>query len=128
MPDYKIIGYPDNLNAISVTIPNGTAVSEMFATQGRALVGILLPAAWTAAAIGFKTCLSGNVSDLVPVYSSGGTPMTSLANASTFIAFPTSDAIFSAFLQLASVTADTTTGVNQGADRTIVLLFRSFLN
>lgn len=128
MPEFKLMGFPDNLSAMSVTIPNGASVSEMIATQGRALVGIVMPAAWTAAAIGYKVCLSGNAADLLPVYDSGGNAMTTSAAASTHIAFPTSDAIFAPFLQIASVTAATATGVNQGADRTLLLLFRSFLS
>lgn len=113
---------------MSVTIPAGASVSEMISTQGEALVGVIMPAAWTAAALGYAACLSGNVADLLSVYGSGGTAMTTVAAAATHIAFPTSDSIFVPFLQIRSVTADTATGVAQAAAATIILLFRKFLN
>lgn len=128
MPDIQISGSPSNLFARKVTIPNGAAVSEMISTQGMALVGIIMPGAWTAAALGYQTCISGNKADLLSVYDAGGNAATTLAAASTHIAFPTSDAIFTAYLAITSVTAATTTGVNQGAARDIILLFRNFLS
>lgn len=126
MSDYPIKGNPQNLIAQSVTIVSGASVSEMISAQGLALVGVVMPAAWTAAAIGFKACLTGNIADLQTVYDAGGNPEGAVAAAvqGTTIAFPSSDALFFPFLQIVSVTAGTATGVNQDADRTLILLFR----
>lgn len=129
MPDATILGYPNNLRALSVTIANGASVSEIFATQGDAIVGIIMPAAWTAADIAYKSCITGNVLDLQQVYDSSGNPEKTIVVAAHNIAIPQSDTVFSAFVQLFSVsTADDTTPVNQGAARTIILLLRHYLS
>ncbi len=128
MPDFTLAGYPGPLRAISVTIPSGAAVSEMFATQGYAIVGLLMPAAWTAAALQFYGCLSGNQADLVPYKdATTGVYMQTLVAAADLIAFPNPDAIFCPFLQLKSVTAGGVNAVNQNADRQIIVLLRPFL-
>lgn len=127
MSEYKIAGYPMNLDAQIVTIAAGASASEMIVTQGRALVAIQMPAAWTAASLGFKVCLTGNPADLLPVYNNGGTVVTTPAAANTYIAFPLPDAVFGPYLQITSVTAGTTTGVNQVAAATLILLFKNFL-
>lgn len=124
----QISGFPANLYLEQVTIPAGTAVSEPIATQGMALVGIIMPGTWTAAALGFKACVSGNPSNLLPVYDSGGNPITCLASTSRYIAFPMTDAMFGPYLQIASVTTATVTAVNQVAEAVILLLFRRYLN
>lgn len=130
MSDYPIAGTPGNLFAQVVTIASGASASERIGTYGKALVGILMPAAWTAADIGYKTCLTGNDADLVTVYDAGGNASTTVVAASTHIAFPTSDAIFVPFLQIQSVAAGggSTTPVPQGAARSLILLFRNLFD
>jgi hypothetical protein len=124
----EIAGFPANLYLEQVTIPAGTAVSEMVATQGMALVGIIMPGTWTAAAIGFKACASGNPSNLLYVYDSGGNPITTVVSTSRHVAFPMTDALFAPYLQIASVTAGSVTAVNQVAAAVLLLLFRRYLN
>jgi hypothetical protein len=132
--EIKLAGYPDNLSAQQVTIQNGAAVSEMIATQGRALIGIFTDAfGWTDAAIGYKSCFSGNPNDLKTVYDSGGNYLqtkvsTDAAADQIFIAFPQSDVVFAPFLQLTSRAAGTDNATNQAAARTLTLLFRNYLN
>lgn len=127
--DIPLAGYPNNLRAMSVTIASGASVSQMVATQGEALVGIIMPSAWTAADIGYKSCITGRAADLQQVYDSGGNPEKTVVVASHNIAIPQADTVFAPFIQILSVsTADDTTGVTQGADRTVVLLFRKYLN
>lgn len=128
MPDINMAGTPGNLFARQVTIAAGTAVSEIISTQGQALVGIIMPAAWTAANIGYQTCISGRSNDLLNVYDAGGNPSQTVVSTSRHIAFPTSDAIFVPFLALTSMAAGTVTPVNQVAAAVIILLFRNFLN
>lgn len=129
MANYQLAGFPGNLFAWAATIPSGAAVSEMFPTQGYAVVGILMPSAWTAAALQFYSCLTGNQADLLPL-KDGTTAvyMQTLVAASDDIAFPNPNAIFRPFLQLKSVTAGGVVAVNQGADRTIIVILRKFLS
>lgn len=127
--EFALAGSPDNLRAQQVTIASGASASEMIPTQGMALIGVLMPSAWTAANIGYKACLSGRPNDLVTAYDGGGIVLQTPAAASRFLAFPLTDAIFAPFLQIVSVDpADGTTPVNQGAERSVVLLFRRFMN
>lgn len=128
MADVQLHGYPGNLFAQQVTIPNGAAVSEVLCTQGKALIGIRMPTSWTAAAIGYKVGISGNPSFFVSAKDSGGNFITTIAAGASYIAFPESDQIFAPYLQITSVTAATETPVNQGADRILTLLFRNYLD
>ncbi len=129
MPDLNIQGYPDNLRAYQVTIAAGASASEIFATQGWAIVGIEMPAAWTAANIGYKSCMSGNVDKLKQVYDNGSNPEVTQVAASHNIAIPQSDTVFAPFMQLISVsTSDGTTPVVQVAAASITLLLRKYLS
>lgn len=124
MPDVQtmIPGFPTNMVVQQVTILNGASKCEKTAPQGMALVGIQMPAAWTAADLGYEASWDNNV--FFPVYSGGGIASTTPAAASTFIAFPTADAIFAPFIKVTSVAAGTVTPTNQGADRVLYLIFR----
>lgn len=127
MPDVPIKGFPSNLFAAQVTIKAGTAASEMFAPQGKALIGLYMPAAWDTADIGYQSCISGNPIDLLNAYSNGGTPETTQVDASRYIPFPSFDALFAPFIVLTSVDAGSVTPAVQSADRVITLLFRYYL-
>ena len=124
----EIKGFPHNLRQEEVTIAAGASVSEMIATQGEAIVGIIMPAAWTAADIGYAACASGNPGDLLPVMDSGGNYITTICAASKFIAFPQTDAIFAPFIQVSSVQTKTATGVTQSVAAVIQLILRKYLN
>ncbi len=129
MPKIPIPGYPDNLIMYQVNIAAGAASSEMIATEGYALTGIIMPAAWTAAKIGFAVCVTGNPNDLQQVYSNGGIAETCVAVAAEPIAFPVNDALFFPYLKILSVDAtDGTTPANQVAAATLFLLLRKFLS
>jgi hypothetical protein len=129
MPDLSIAGYPKNLRAVSLTIASGASASEMFATQGDAILGLIMPAAWTAADIAYKSCISGNTRDLQQVYDAGGSPEKCVVSAGVNVAFPQGDVIFAPFLQLISVsTADDTTAVTQGGARTVIVLLGRFMS
>lgn len=128
-PSPAIPGFPSNLFWQIVTIVSGASATEVIQTNGLALVGIVMPSAWTAADIAFKSCMSGNPNEMQQLFDSGGNPEKTAAAASHNIAFPSSDALFVPFLQLVSVsTSDDTTPVTQGADRTLKLLFRNYLS
>ncbi len=122
-------GWPINLSALKVTIPNGGSATEMIPMQGKSLVAIIMPAAWTASALQYYAALSPSSTDLKVVKdTSTGNLMQTLVAADDWIAFPLSDAVFTPFLQLVSVTATTVTPVTQGAARDIILLLRNFLD
>jgi hypothetical protein len=124
------IGFPSNVVAIQTTIAASASISEMIPTQGMALVAIIMPGTWTAAALAFKVCTSGNKTDLQFLYNNAGGAERSLAAASETILFPVPDASFFPWLQVVSVdaTAGSVTPVNQNAARTLVLLFRKYLS
>ncbi len=134
MPELRLSSPVDNLRFMQVTIASGASVSEIISTQGSALVGIYTdPAGWTAAAIGFRTCWSGNNTDLVTAYDSSqgyeqAKVSTDAAAAGVFIATPQSDTMFVPFLQVTSRTAGADTAVNQAAARTLTLVFRRYLS
>src|SRR5262245_44501182 len=96
----KMADYPaqiqgaDTLRAYIVTIPAAGSASEMFCAQGQAIVGLIMPATWTAADIAYKACVTGRDADLQQVYDNTGQPEKTTVAAARFIAIPTSDTIF----------------------------------
>jgi hypothetical protein len=125
----EIKGSPHNLRLEEVTIPAGASLAtEMIATQGMAIVGIIMPAAWTTADIGYNACASGNAGELQPVTDAGGNYITTAVSASKSVAFPQTDAIFWPFIQISSVQTKSATAVTQSAAAVVQLLLRKFLN
>ena len=108
------------IGLIEVTIPNGAALSEEVSLAGRALVGIVMPSAWTAASITFQGGVVlgtlGNVKD------KAGTEYTLTVAADDFVAFPGLDLVSVRNLKVRSGTA--AVPVNQGAARVIQLVCR----
>jgi hypothetical protein len=110
-----------------VTIPNGTAESEAVLTQGRALVGVIMPSAWTAANLGIKAGLAPGT--LQVAYDNGGGILQSVVVASVFVAVPTDSVVYAPYVSVTSVNTDKGgAAVAQGAARVIVLLFRRYLS
>lgn len=109
-----------------VVIANGASSSEPFSLQGKVLMGIVMPAAWTAASLGFAGCMSGRIADMQQIFDKSGSAESAVAAASKPIAQPTSDPLFFPFMQVLSVqVADKVTLVTQGADRTLTLIYRN---
>ena len=125
MADYKIHGQPDNLYAQTVTIASGASTSEWIAPQGKALIGIQMPAAWTAAKIAINAGVSPN--SLGQVYDNAGNRAAVTVAASEFIAIPLDSAVFAPYLSLSSVDGSGNP-VNQGQDAVIILLLRRYLS
>lgn len=123
-------GFPTNLVPQTCTIAINASKSEYIATQGWALCGIIMPSAWTAADIGYEGCYTGRLNDMLPVYTGGGVPSTTVATASVFIAFPSQDAIFIPYLRITSVATGggSVTPVTQAAAATITLIFRKLFS
>lgn len=114
----------DNLFHEDVTIAASGGVGTAFFTQGAAIVGILMPSAWTAAKIGYDVSVDGI--NWVTAYDGGGGYEQTTAEASAFICIPLSDAIFAPFIRLKSVDASNV-AVNQGAARTLTLVTKRYL-
>lgn len=122
-------GFPSNLTIQKVVIAAGTAKTEMFVTQGQALVGVFIPSAWTAASLGYQAGWNGNINSLLPVYDAGGNPQSTVVVANTYIAIPISQAVFTAYMQITSVDpTDGITPVNQVAAAILYIMLRKFLS
>lgn len=114
----------ENLWGMTVTVTAATGLAEAVNTQGQALVGILMPAAWTAAKMGYDVSLDGVT--FRTAYDNGGNFEQSTVQASAFISIPQSDTVFAPYIRCKSVDA-TNVAVAQGADRALTLVFRRYL-
>ena len=115
----------ENLQGQEVKIKSGANVSEAFDTQGLAVLGIMMPAAWDAANLGYDVSLD-NVTWVSAYDPAGGLEQT-VVQASAFVCIPIQDAIFAPFIRAKSVVAGTNTATNQTADRTLKFILRRFL-
>ena len=114
----------ENLWGMSVTIAAATGLAEAVNTQGHALVGILMPAAWTAAKLGYDVSLDGVT--YRTAYDNGGNLEQTTVELSAYIAIPQSDTVFAPMIRVKSVDASNV-AVAQSADRALTLVFRRYL-
>lgn len=114
----------NNLFRQDVIIASGASVSDALATSGLAIVGIVMPSAWTAAKLGFDVSLDGV--NWATAYDNGGNYEQATVQASSFICIPLTDAIFAPFIRPKSVDASNV-AVNQGGSRTLTLVLRHYL-
>jgi len=125
MPTYALPETAENLWAEQVTIGAGASNSEGCPTQGRALVGITIPGAWSPAVIGYKGSFDGiTFYDLIT--DATGALIQTAADAGCDVAFPQSDALFRPFIKLFSSDA-AGVPVVQAAATDIILTFRRFV-
>jgi hypothetical protein len=102
------------------TIANGTALGAAGADlNNQHLVGIQMPAAWTAAALTFAMSLDGGTTWL-NIYDQNGTELTVQAAASTYIALSPTLLTVPGLLRVRSGTS--AVPVNQAADRLVTFL------
>lgn len=105
---------------ITVTIANGASLSGAAGLgRGVSLVGIVMPAAWTAAALTFQG--SADSTNFFDLYDAG-TELNIGAGASRYIQVDPAKTDSLMALKVRSGTSGTP--VNQGADRTITLVVR----
>lgn len=114
----------NNLFTQPVTIANGAALSGLADLGGVVLVGIVMPAAWTTAALTFSASAepstgSQTFSDL---YVSGGTELSYTVVAAHYIAVDPANWYGIRFVKLRSGTGGAP--VNQAADRILTLIGR----
>ena len=114
----SVSDFPDlRRTTTTATITNGTSLSAAVNLEGSRLLGIAMPAAWTAANLTFQTSVDGTT--FQDAYDADGTEITVVVGgASRNVHF--SDQLHGVrWLKLRSGT--TGTAVNQGADRTLTL-------
>ena len=105
--------------AETVTIPSGEALTAAINLNGRAIVGIIMPGTWTAAAITMQACDTAD-GTFVDVIATGGSELSITAAASDYLAVDPVNQYGINFAKIRSGTSGTP--VNQGADRDLVLM------
>lgn len=108
----------------TVTILNGQSLSPEVLIGNATLVGIIMPAAWTAAGLSFQaaekpTADSGTYGN---VFDSSGVELTIPASASQYLALDPAKMCGLRFMKIRSGTSGTP--VAQGADRILILIAR----
>jgi len=115
---------------LSCTILSGASLSDVAqpayapaASLGHMLVyGIVMPDTWTAANLTFQ--ISADGTNYTNVYDANGAEVTINADASRFILIPPALCLSGGFIKVRSGSA--AAAINQGGDRVIKLLARSF--
>ncbi|MBZ5621452.1 MAG: hypothetical protein LAQ69_22410 [Acidobacteriia bacterium] len=126
-PAFQGETFSDDLYQIAVTIGSGTAESGAVFTQGMVLVGVIMPAVWTAANLGIKAGLAAG--SLQAAYDNAGGLLQAVVAASAFVALPSDSTVFAPWISVTSINTDKSgSAVNQGAARSITLLFRRYLS
>ena len=118
-PDVAVIELTRSIN--DATIASGQSLSAAIPLKGHTLVGIQMPAAWTAASITLQACAteSGTYGD---VYEADGTELEFTVSAGQHIILSAAQMISIKNVKVRSGTSGTP--VNQGAERSITLLVR----
>lgn len=120
------MSYGKDRTIVAVTILNGTSLSAEVNLNGKRIVGIVMPAAWTAAGIAFQALLDEpSALPKVPVFGNvvdvAGAEVVVTAAASTYIAAAATAALY-ALGRIKVRSGTNAVPVNQGADRTIKLV------
>jgi len=110
----------ENRNVQDATIANGASLSDAINLRGEVLVGIEMPAAWTAANLTFQASMDN--ATYLNVYSAAGAELVVTAAASQFIWVDPSNFAGCRWIKVRSGTSGTP--VNQGAERLVGLVSR----
>ena len=105
----------------TVEIANGQSLSGAVNLSGFTLIGIDMPASWTAANLTLQASVDNSTWD--NVFDSLGTEVTITAAASRFILLNPADFVSVRYLRVRSGTSGTP--VNQGGARNITLIVRA---
>lgn len=106
----------------SATIANGESLSSAVDLDNGKFVGIIMPAAWTAAAI--TLAVSDDGVTYYPLFDDGGNEVTITVAAGEAISSTTSGLLHLAYWNFVKFRSGTSgTPVNQGAARTIKIVF-----
>ena len=125
-PGVRSVEIKGSITAVNVVIANGASLSATVALGSgvRQLVGIQMPAAWTAASLTFA--VSSDDATFVPLYWDGSEYTVAAAGgaaASLGVSLEPSAFASWPFVRIRSGTVGTP--VNQGAERTLVVLTRA---
>lgn len=117
----EVVSLDGDIETVTVTIANGASLSdEVDVGEGRVLVGILMPAAWTAASMTFQAgAVSGALGNLYDEY---GTEVEYTVDASRYVAVDIPTFASARYVKVRSGTSGTP--VSQAAERTITLVTR----
>lgn len=112
---------------IPFTIANGQSLSGVVPLQGLEVVGIIMPAAWTAAALTFQSAdiadpPAGGSTTYQNIYSTGGTELNYTVDAARRI--PVDPNAFGRHSAVKVRSGTSGAAVNQGADRIGYLVVR----
>lgn len=115
---------PSRTEAISATIANTGSLSAAIQLGGRVPVGLIMPAAWTAASLTFQVSVDG--STYVDLYSLANPSAEYTLTVSTSRAIPLDAAVFAgaAYLKVRSGTSGA--AVAQGGDRIVQIVCWAF--
>ena len=110
-----------NFKSFATTIASGASQSSVIDTEGMTLGAIKMPAAWTAAAITLMGCDTAD-GTFLPIYKDDGTEYSLTVAVDTIVAVDGAAMALAPvrFIKLRSGVA--ATPVNQGGDRSLVLL------
>jgi hypothetical protein len=120
-----ISGQPGEPTTKTVTIAESASLSAEVDLEGAALVGIHMPAAWTAANLTFQVApTSGGT--FYDAYDDGGTEINVTAAAQRYIGLLSDDALSLSAARFLKIRSGTTgTPVNQAAARTLTLVLKT---
>lgn len=104
----------------TVTIANGTSLSPAIDLAGHVLLGIVIPAAWTAANVTFQVSADGVTYG--NYFDSTGTEITVIAAAGQYLQLSAATFVGVRFAKIRSGT--NSVPVNQGSDRILTLVGR----
>ena len=110
--------------ALKTTIPNGTGISGVIDMRDYSMGQIIVPSAWTAAAIAFKVCDTPGGTFVPLCGATGAVVEISGVLTSNSAAYPLpAELLSSMFFQVWSETSGSST--NQGADRILTVVLKS---
>lgn len=122
MTEPTINQFTDRTIQTSATILNGAALSSEINLVGATLCGLIMPAAWDAASIGFKAA-SASGGTFVPLYNASGILVSVTVSTSRFVILNAADFAAMQFFKLWSQNG-AGTDTNQTADRSITIITR----
>lgn len=103
-------------------ITNGAALSDDIPCRDWPAIGLIMPAAWTAADLTFQVSIDGT--NYYNLYDDGGNEVLVDAAVDRYVALPPT--LFAGVLQFKVRSGTSGTPVNQGADRTITIVGRPY--
>lgn len=109
------------LEPIQATIASGTSLSAGVPLGAKTLVGIAMPAVWTAAGLSFQASVDGTT--WLDMYDGTGSEKVLSVAANRLVTLDPAEWASFNYLKVRSGTA--AVGVNQGADRIVTLMVRS---